>query len=106
MSGAVPRQAAREVATDLQFARLMAVKENRDFRVSCAGSSYQVIRVSDGFVAKSRNFSSDFSGISLTNTTVTFNSRGNAASASTITVSNPLGTRNVTVGTTGRVKMQ
>ena len=104
-SGYNLRAAAREVATDLQFARLLAVKENRDFQVSCAGSSYQVVRVSDGFVAKSRNFTPDYPGISITNTSVTFNSRGNA-STGTISVSNPYGTRNVTVGSTGRVKMQ
>ena len=107
-SGYRLRAAAREVATDLQFARLLAVKENKYFQVSCAGSSYQVIRVtpSPSVVVKTRDFSSDFPGLTLTSITVAFNSRGNAASASTITVSNPWGTRNITVGSTGRVKMQ
>jgi len=104
-SGYRLRAAAREVATDLQFTRLLAVKENKDFQVSFAGSSYQVTRVSDGFVAKNRDFNSDFAGITLTSSSVTFNSRGNA-STRTITVSNLLGTRNITVGSTGRVKLQ
>ena len=104
-SGYRLRAAAREVATDLQFTRLLAVKENKDFQVSFAGSSYQVTRVSDGFVAKNRDFNSDFPGITLTSSSVTFNSRGNA-STRTITVSNLLGTRNITVGSTGRVKLQ
>jgi prepilin-type N-terminal cleavage/methylation domain-containing protein len=99
------RAAARELATDLQFARLLAVKENRNFQVVCGTNSYQIIRVSDGFVAKARDFSADYPDVSLSGSTVTFNSRGNAGSQS-LTISNMAASKNITVGSTGRVKLQ
>lgn len=104
-SGYKLRGAAREVATDLQYARLLAVKENRDIRVDFSTNSYQVVRVSGGTVVKSRSFSSDYSNVTLTNVSITFYSRGNS-SANTVTVSIPGRTKNVTVAFTGRVKMQ
>jgi Tfp pilus assembly protein FimT len=103
-SGYKLRGAAREVATDLQFARLLAVKENNAFQVVINSNSYQVVRVSDGLVTKSRSFIIDYPDVTLTPIAVTFNSRGNSSS-STITVSNPMGTKNITVGSTGRVKL-
>jgi prepilin-type N-terminal cleavage/methylation domain-containing protein len=99
------RAAARELATDLQFARLLAVKENRDFRVVCETRSYQVVRVSDGLVAKARDFSADYPDVTLSGPVVTFNSRGNAGSQ-TLTVSNFAASKNITMGSTGRVKLQ
>jgi type IV fimbrial biogenesis protein FimT len=99
------RGAAREVATDLQFARLLAVKENKDFRVDISSQSYQVVRVSDGSVAKSRNLTLDYPNVTLTNISIPFDSRGNS-SANTVTVANPRGTKNVTVISTGRVKIE
>ena len=97
--------AAREVATDLQYARLLAVKENRDIRVDFSTNSYQVVRVSGGTVVKSRSFSTDYSNVTLTNVSITFYSRGNS-NANTVTVSIPGRTKNVTVAPTGRVKVQ
>jgi len=104
-SGYKLRGAAREVATDLQFARLLAVKENKNFQVVCGSQSYQVVRVSDGFVAKSRDFSVDYPEVSLNAPVITFNSRGNSTSQ-TVAVSNAVTTKNITVGSTGRVKLQ
>ena len=99
--------AAREVATDLQYARLLAVKENRDIRVDFSSNSYQVVRVNGGTVVKSRSFSTDYSNVTLSFTTssVTFYSRGNS-SGNTVYVSIPGRTKNVTVAPTGRVKIQ
>jgi Tfp pilus assembly protein FimT len=97
--------AAREVATDLQYARLIAVKENKTFQVVFDAQSYQVVRVSDGFVAKSRSFNSDYPEITLTGPAVNFNSRGNSASH-TITVSNTTGSKTISVIATGRVQLQ
>jgi Tfp pilus assembly protein FimT len=99
------RAAARELATDLQFARLLAVKENKDFQVVCGSKSYQVVRASDGFVSKARDFSVDYPEVSLNAPVITFNSRGNSSSQ-TVTVSNSATTKNITVGSTGRVKLQ
>jgi len=112
-SGYKLRGAAREAATDLQYARLLAIKENRDFRVTFDSNSYQVVRVSDGKVVKTRSFSTDYSDINLTNVFITFDSRGtfdplknSGANTATLTVSNPRGMKNVTVGRTGRVKIE
>ncbi len=99
------RAATRELATDLQFARLLAVKENRSFKVICEEKSYRVERVSDGFVAKARTLSGDYPDVTLSGPEITFNSRGNASSQ-TITVSNFAASKNITVGSTGRVKLQ
>ncbi len=106
-SGYRLRGAARELATDLQFARLLAVKENKNFKVDIGPDSYQVVRTSDNAVVKSRSFSVDYPEVSLATITVIFDSRGNstAGAASVVTVSNPTGTKNITVSTTGRVKL-
>ena len=104
-SGYRLRAAARELATDLQFARLLAVKENNNFQVVFGSHSYQVVRPSDGFVAKARDFSVDFPEVSLNAPVITFNSRGNSSSQ-TVTVSNSATSKNITVGSTGRVKLQ
>ena len=104
-SGYKLRAAARELATDLQFTRLLAVKENKTFQVSCEANSYQVVRVSDGFVAKVRDFSTDYPEVTLSGGVVTFNSRGNAGSQA-ITVSSLSASRNITVSSTGRVKLR
>ena len=107
-SGYKLRAAAREVATDLQFARLMAVKQNNSFQLIITNSnSYQVQTPDGSLVAKSRSFIIDYPDVTLTPMTVTFNSRGNSTSnaISTITVSNSTGTKNITVGSTGRVKL-
>jgi type IV fimbrial biogenesis protein FimT len=99
------RGATREVATDLQFARLLAVKENKNIQVAFNPTFYQVVRVSDGSVAKARNLGTDYPDITLTSISITFDSRGDS-SANTVTVTNPRGARNVTVNSTGRVKIE
>jgi Tfp pilus assembly protein FimT len=104
-SGYKLRGAAREVATDLQYARLMAVKENRAFQVIFNPQSYQVVR-SGGSVVKTRNFNSDYPEITLAGSAVDFNSRGNSSSTHTITVSNLTGSKTISVVPTGRVKLQ
>jgi prepilin-type N-terminal cleavage/methylation domain-containing protein len=98
------RGAAREVATDLQFARLLAVKENKDMQVAFNPTSYQVVR-SDGSVAKARNLSTDYPDTTLTSISITFDSRGDST-ANTVRVTNPRGAKNVTVNSTGRVKIE
>ena len=104
-SGYRLKEAAREVATDLQLTRLLAVKENKTFQVVFGSNSYQVIRLSDGIVAKSRSFGSDYPNLNLTNVSVTFNSRG-ISNGSTVTIANSRGTKNVSVAPTGRVMIE
>ena len=96
-------QAARELATDLQFARLLAVKENGNIQVVLNTESYEV-RASNGSIVKSRTFGIDYPAVTLSPLTVTFDSRGNS-SAGRISVSNPVGNRTISVGSTGKVKL-
>ena len=98
-------EAAREIASDLEFARLLAIKENRDMRVVFRIDSYAILRASDLQVVKSRNLTSDYPGVLLPDLSVIFNSRGNASPA-TITISHFMGTQQVTVTSTGKVKTQ
>jgi len=104
-SGYKLRAAAREVATDLQLTRLLAVKENKTFRVIFGSNSYQVIRLSDGTVAKSRSFAPEYPGLNLTNVAITFDSRG-ISNGNTVTVANDTGAKNVSVAPTGRVMIE
>ena len=104
-SGYRLKEAAREVATDLQFTRLLAVKENKAFEVVFGPNSYQVIRLSDGIVAKSRSFGPDYPDLNLTNVSITFDPRG-TSNGNTVTVTNPKGTKNVSVAPTGRVMIE
>jgi prepilin-type N-terminal cleavage/methylation domain-containing protein len=108
-SGFKLRGAAREVATDLQFARLLAVKENKNSRVVFSANSYEVRvgPIGSETVTKSRSFGVDYPQITLSGSAVAFNSRGIVTSGSgTITVSHPMGTKNITVSSTGRVQVQ
>jgi len=104
-SGYKLKAAAREVATDLQLTRLLAVKENKTFEVIFGSNSYQVIRLSDGIVAKSGSFGPEYPDISLTNVAITFDPR-RLSNGSTVTVANPKGTKNVSVAPTGRVVIE
>ena len=104
-SGYKLRAVAREVATDLQLTRLLAVKENKTFQVIFGSNSYQVIRLSDGIVAKSRSFGPDYPDLNLTNVSITFDPRG-SSNGNTVTVANTKGTKNVSVAPTGRVVIE
>lgn len=106
------RGATREIATDLQFARVLSIKENQDFRVTFSSNAYQVIRVADGNAVKNRSFSASYPGVTLTSVSVTFDSRGtldpsknSGANSITVSVSNPGGTKNIRVAR-GRVKIE
>lgn len=99
------RGAAQEVAADLQFARLLAIKEDLSMNVTFTSNSYQVSRVSNGSVVKSRNMSSDYPGAALSVVALTFYSRG-TSTGGTVTVSNAAGTRSVLVNTAGLVRIQ
>ncbi len=78
------------MATDLQLTRLLAVKENKTFQVVFDSNSYQVIRLSDGTVTRSRSFAPEYPGLNLTNVSITFDSRG-ISDGNTVTVANERG---------------
>lgn len=104
-SGYILKTAAREVSTDLQLTRLLAVKENKTFQVVFDSNSYQVIRLSDGTVTRSRSFAPEYPGLNLTNVSITFDSRG-ISDGNTVTVANERGATNVSIASTGKVMIE
>jgi Tfp pilus assembly protein FimT len=105
---------ARQVATDLQVARMKAISQNTKFRMSFVGSipgatSYE-IRKDNGtgtFVLDSGPFSlPDGITVSAQSATPEFQPRGTASSASKITLQNTNSdTKSVQVSIVGRVLM-
>jgi type II secretory pathway pseudopilin PulG len=91
--------ATRQVATDLQLARMRAIAQNTSYTVTFASSSYT-------FGSDSRNLNDLFPGITITaGSNPTFTSRG-TANAVAITLSNGVGQKFVCVKVVGRVNIQ
>lgn len=98
------KEATREVATDLQLARMLAIKENQSCTVNFTSSGYDVVR--GGTTIKSRSLAADYQGHTLTGGPIVFDSRGMASTAGTITVTGPHGTKDIEVASSGKVKIQ
>ena len=102
---------ARQVATDLQVARMKAISQNRKFRLNFDTTTTYYLQSdlnNDGTIASGENDSGPFSlpeGISTTvGTTPEFQPRGTASGAGTITLQNVNSeTKNVQVAVVGRV---
>jgi type IV fimbrial biogenesis protein FimT len=94
--------AARQVATDLQLARMRAISQNAATTVSfdVAGASYT-------FGTDSRNLGQLFPGITIASapSNPTFTSRG-TANAATITLSNGVSQKLICVKAVGRVTIK
>lgn len=72
-------EAAREITSDLQYAPLLAVNENRDIRLVFRTDSCQITRVSDLHIVKGKKFISGYPEIRLPDLSVIFHSRGTAS---------------------------
>lgn len=102
---------ARQVATDLQVARMKAISQNRKFRLNFATTTTYYLEAdldNDGTIASGENDSGPFSlpeGITTTvGTTPEFQPRGTASAAATITLQNSNSeTKSVQVAVVGRV---
>jgi type IV fimbrial biogenesis protein FimT len=108
--------AAREVFGKLMWARAQAVEENQSYVVLFPNNhTVTVLKDLDGDeVADAgepvetydiQDFYSDCTFTVSGDTTPNFSSRGTATSATTITVSNTVGTRAVSVSVTGNIKI-
>lgn len=116
--------AARQVLGDLMWARTKAVQENNPFIVSFPNTTSLKILDdddSDGTEdvgveeTKTRTFQDDYAGVTLAKgitpiTLVThpdpvFSSRGTAGALTDIIVTNPSGTKTITVNRTGSVRI-
>ncbi len=98
---------ARQVAADLQLARMKAISQNTIYRLNfISGTQYQLEKDA-GFTLESGPFTLP-EGItaSPTGPTSVFQPRGTASPTNTITISNGSATRVVCVKTVGRVHIE
>jgi type IV fimbrial biogenesis protein FimT len=103
--------AARQLVSDLMFARMKAIRENNPYRVIfLSAESYQVLSDREdgaGVPVLTRDLSRDYRGVQLVaNNNPVFNAGGTASVLATIWVRNEAGEHRLSVNITGRVKMQ
>jgi type IV fimbrial biogenesis protein FimT len=107
--------AGRQVMGDLMAARMKAVSQHRRFKVFFIDSQeYKICDDAngDGSVdncegsAQIRDLQANYSGVSVSATDdPTFNSTGTASGNTTITLTNPNGTKSISIHITGLVKI-
>lgn len=98
--------AARQVMSDLMFARMQAVSKDKNFQVTFSGTSYTIVDVATGETVVTKNIQTDYYDVSLSsNNNPIFLPRGTATSLPTITLTNAGGSKSVCVALTGRVKV-
>jgi type IV fimbrial biogenesis protein FimT len=105
--------ASRQMMGDLMMARMKAVNENNDFKIFFLDSrQYQILDDDDGDGAidagewsDTKDIQDNYPGITFSaSADPTFFSRG-SANSTTITLSNTAGSKIVSIGTTGSVKI-
>jgi len=95
--------AARQIASDLQVARMKAIAQNSSNTVTFNTSTTYSFSIG----SDSRDFGQLYPGITFTNTAnPVFTPRGTASTTATITLSNGSATKQVQVNAVGRVLMQ
>lgn len=112
MAGMRLNAAARQVMSDLMWARMQAVSEHNEFKVSVlSGHEYQILddddndgRQDGGEWAGVRDLAEDYSGVTIRfSSSPIFFPRG-SATPGTITLANQSGSKQVKIHLTGRVK--
>lgn len=95
--------AARQVASDLQVARMKAISQNAAYTVTfnTTDSTYN-------FTGTSRDVVQEYPGITISSAPANpvFTPRGTASTTGTITLSNGTATKSIVVSTVGRVIIQ
>lgn len=103
--------AARQIMSDLMNARMQAVSQNNEFKVTFSNDhEYKILDDDDndgaedtGEVLQTKNIQADYHDVTFSRTAnPVFYARGTANGA-TITVTNPAGSKNISVAITGRV---
>jgi type IV fimbrial biogenesis protein FimT len=96
--------AARQIYSELMWARSKAVNENTSYVVTFPTN--QTMQIA-GSATKTVDIQTEYSDVTLTSSasTITFSSRGTADVAPTITLTNSGGTKTVTVRITGTVSI-
>ena len=107
--------ATRQVVSDLMSAKMQAVTQGNKLRVTFVDDRRYTILDDDNSNGKpdpeeqltSRDIQSDYIGVTLTSTNnPIFHPRGTASNLATITLSNSAGSKIISIGITGRVKVQ
>ena len=96
--------AARQIYSELMWARSKAVNDNSAYVVTFPTN--HTIQIA-GSTTKTIDIQTEYSDVTLTSSasTITFSSRGTASAAPTITLTNAGGTKTVTVRITGTVSI-
>ena len=96
--------AARQIYSELMWARSKAVNENSSYVVTFPTNQTMLI---SGATSKTVNIQNEYSDVTVSSTasTITFTSRGTADVGPTITLTNTSGTKTVTVRITGTVNI-
>lgn len=103
--------AARQIMSDLMHARMQAVNQNNEFKITFVNShEYQILdddnsngSSDSGESVRTKSVQTDYSDVTLSSTAnPVFNPRGTANGA-TITLSNSAGSKSVSLAITGRV---
>ncbi len=96
--------AARQIYSELMWARSKAVNENNSYVVTFPTNQTMLI---SGSTSKTVNIQTEYSDVTVSSTasTITFTSRGTADASPTITLTNSGGTKTVTVRITGTVSI-
>ena len=106
--------AARQLASDLMAAKMKAVTQGTKHRVSFLDSyRYTVLEDQNnngkpdlGEPLVERDVQNDYRDVTLTSTNnPIFHPRGTASNLATVTMSNSAGSKTITVGITGRIKV-
>ncbi|HXH10516.1 MAG TPA: GspH/FimT family protein [Alphaproteobacteria bacterium] len=100
--------AARQIAGELMAARMKAVAQSGNVKVSFPGDNlYEICSEPCGDEPKIINIRDSYKDITMSaNSNIEFNAKGLASDFGTINVSNSKGTRSITVAITGRVKIE
>ncbi len=95
--------AARQVATDLQVARMKAISQNAAYTVTFTQATGTYTYGTD-----SRDVGQLYPGITISSapTNPVFTPRGTASTTGTVTLSNGTATKQIVVSTVGRVTIQ
>lgn len=107
--------AVAQIAGDLTWARMRAVQKGNSYRVFFFDDhTYEILDDADndgtadaGEWKLPRDLADQYAGVALTaNNNPIFRPRGTASNLATIELTNPSGSRTITIGITGRIKVQ
>jgi type IV fimbrial biogenesis protein FimT len=107
--------ATRQVASDFMGAKMQAVTQGNKHRVTFLDNHHYTILDDDnsngkpdpGELLVTRNIQTDYIDVTLTSTNnPIFHPRGTASNLGTVTLKNSAGSKSISVGITGRVKLQ